>query len=101
MHVKRSDNRNLRRERLYFSRKHRRHTYKTSNTAKNTESVNSILGGILNETDENGLTVSEAIVKSLTDKACSGDLNAIKFLREISDKEEKSATREIIITVVD
>ena len=54
----------------------------------------------LNETDENGVTVSETIIKSITEKACSGDLNAIKFLREFAPKEEEK-TEEIKIIVID
>ena len=56
---------------------------------------------ILSQKDEKGETVKEAIARSITEKATNGDLNAIKFLRDIADEDEGFEVQEIKITVID
>jgi len=77
------------------------HYKRTSKPDENSApDFNSTFSNILAKPDENGVTLEQTIIKSLADKASCGDINAIKFLREISGKQEKT-TNEIIITVVE
>ena len=50
---------------------------------------------------EGEVTVKEAIAKSITDKATGGDINAVKFLRDMVDDDKKDEPVEIKITIVD
>jgi len=47
-------------------------------------------------------TVRETIARSILDKACGGDISAVKFLREVVDNDaEDTQISEIRISVID
>ena len=51
--------------------------------------------------DEEQVTVREAIARSILQKACGGDISAVKFLREVCDGEDDDSLSEIRISVID
>lgn len=54
---------------------------------------------LLNQTDGEE-TVKESIAKSIAEKAAGGDINAVKFLRDMVD-DKGDPFYEIKITIVD
>ena len=46
-------------------------------------------------------TLKETIAKSITEKASNGDINAVKFLRDLVDDQDDNPIPEIKITIVE